>query len=45
METMHFHIAHTKMFLEQLEVFVSHSRAGGSNENYGTHEQLSWDAR
>ena len=33
METMHFHIVHTKIFKD---TFVSHS--GGPNEQFGTHE-------
>ena len=37
-ETMQFHIAQTKFFFE--DIFVSHS--GGPNEQFGTHEKLSW---
>ena len=38
METMHFHIAQTKMFFKN--TFVSQS--GGPNKQFGTHEKLSW---
>ena len=37
-ETMQFHIAQTKFFLE--DTFVSDP--GGPNEQFGTHEKLSW---
>ena len=37
-ETMQFHIAQTKIFFE--DTFVSHP--GGPNEQFGTHEKLSW---
>ena len=37
-ETMQFHIAQTKNFFE--DTFVSHP--GGPNEQFGTHEKLSW---
>ena len=37
-ETMQFHIAQTKTFFE--DTFVSHP--GGPNEQFGTHEKLSW---
>ena len=37
-ETVKFHIAQTKFFFE--DTFVSHS--GGPNEQFGTHEKLSW---
>ena len=39
METMHFHIAHTNLFLGQL-CFAF----GGYNEQFGTDEKLSWVA-
>ena len=38
METMHFHIAQTKIFFE--DTFASHQ--GGPNEQFGTHKNLSW---
>ena len=38
METLHFHIAHTKVFFE--DTLVSHLE--GPNEQFGTHENLSW---
>ena len=37
METKHFHKAHTICFKDN---FVSH--LGGPNEQFGTHEKLSW---
>ena len=37
-ETMQFHIAQTKLFFE--DTLVSHP--GGPNEQFGTHEKLSW---
>ena len=40
METMHFHIAGMRIFLE---TFFSHS--GGPTEQFGTNEKLSWGAR
>ena len=40
METMHFHIAHNPYQNYFEENFVSHS--GGPNEQFGTHEKLSW---
>ena len=40
MEVMHFRIALTKMFED---TFVS--QLGGPNEQFGTYEKLSWDAR
>ena len=39
-ENMHFHIAHTNIFLDK---FVLHSE--GLNEQFGTHEKLSWGTR
>ena len=36
-ETMHFQIVHTKFFEG---TFVSHP--GGPNEQFGTHEKMSW---
>ena len=41
METMHFHIAHTKIYYE--DNFVSHS--GGRNEQFGTHENCTGKGR
>ena len=40
METMHFHIFHTNLFLGQL-CFVF----GGPNEQFGTHEKLTWGCK
>ena len=37
-ETMQFHIAQNQKFFE--DTFVSHP--GGPNEQFGTHEKLSW---
>ena len=37
METMHFHIAHTNLFLGQLCFSF-----GGHNEKFDTKEKLSW---
>ena len=37
METMHFHIGHTNLFLGQ---FFSH--LGAPNKQFGTHYKLSW---
>ena len=41
METMHFHIAQTKIIFK--DTFVLHS--GGPNEQFGTHEELSWGCK
>ena len=44
METMHFHIAQTIFFFFFFffeDNFVSH--LGGPNEQFGTHEKLSWE--
>ena len=38
-ETMQYHIAQTKIFFE--DTFVSHP--GSPNEQFGTHEKLSWE--
>ena len=38
METLHFYIVHTKIFFE--DTLVSHP--GGPNEQFRTHENLSW---
>ena len=43
METMHFHIAHTNLFLGQLcFAFWGHNVQFGTNEKFGAQGRLNW---